>query len=68
MRSLSGVAGAVFLKSKAAMEDTAAAMACRLYDERRRAVRRQRLGLRDAALAAADLAAVAAFVLAGGAA
>jgi cobalt/nickel transport system permease protein len=66
--SLSGVAGAVFLKSKAAMEDTAAAMACRLYGERHRPARRQRLGLRDAALAAVDLAAVAAFALAGGAA
>jgi cobalt/nickel transport system permease protein len=66
MRSLSGVAGAVFLKSKAAMEDAAAAMACRLYDDRRRAARLPRLALSDAALAAADLAAVAAFAVAGG--
>jgi cobalt/nickel transport system permease protein len=67
LRSLSGVAGALFLKSKSAMDDAAAAMACRLYDDRGRSVRLPRLAPRDALLAAADLALIAAFALAGGA-
>jgi cobalt/nickel transport system permease protein len=62
-RSLAGIAGTMFLKSKELAEEMYDAMACRGFTGEFRTTTRLRLGFRDAALGGAVCLLVAAFFM-----
>lgn len=65
MRSLAGIAGTLFLKSKEAAQDQYQAMACRCFDGSYRRRPRGRADWRSLAFASLDLALLAAFFVFG---